>query len=185
MKLATDRLILRQWREEDLPTFASLNADPEVMKYFPKPLGREESDKMAQQCQRLISARGWGVWAAELKSSSEFIGFIGLHEPISTLPFSPCIEVAWRLHRPFWGNGYATEAGREALRFAFETLDKKEILSFTTLSNAPSRAVMERLGLTNTQQNFEHPELPAGHTLAEHVLYKITRDEWQASTNSI
>ena len=176
--LETERLLLRQWRKSDLPVFAKLNSDPDVMKYFPKPLNRDESDALAQRCKMLISKRDWGLWAAELKATGEFIGFVGLHKPKDTLPFSPCVEIAWRLHKNFWGNGYATEAAKEALKYSFETLGLNELVSFTTVLNYRSRAVMERLGLRNTHQNFNRPDLPIHHTLAEHVLYKITISDW-------
>jgi ribosomal-protein-alanine N-acetyltransferase len=178
-ELETERLLLRQWREQDLPVFAELNSDLEVMEYFPKPLNREESDAIAQKCESLISERGWGFWATEIKDSGEFIGFVGLHKPKATLPFSPCVEIGWRLLKKYWGNGYASEAAREALKYSFEILCLNEVVSFTTVSNFRSQAVMERLGLHNTHQNFEHPDLPKGHALSKHVLYKITKSEWQ------
>ena len=180
VELETNRLHLRQWREEDLPTFARLNADPEVMRYFPTPLSRTESDFFAEKCRRIISKKGWGFWALELKESGEFIGFTGLNEPSSPLSFSPCVEVGWRLIRNAWRKGYATEAATESLKFAFGDLNLDDVISFTAVANARSRAVMERLGFTNTDQNFLHPDIPQGHSLAEHVLYKITRSTWQA-----
>ncbi|MCP4342668.1 MAG: GNAT family N-acetyltransferase [Desulfobulbaceae bacterium] len=180
-ELETDRLLLRQWKNQDLSAFAKLTADSEVMEYFPSTLSSEESNAMAQKCKSLISERGWGVWASELKESGDFIGFVGIHKPKATLPFSPCVEIGWRLLREHWGNGYATEAAAEALRFSFESLGLNEVVSFTTVSNYRSRSVMEHLGLSNTNQNFEHPDIPDGHQLSEHVLYKITKSEWQAN----
>lgn len=181
VELETDRLYLRQWREKDLPLFAKLNADPEVMKYFPSPLSLAETHSFAEKCRALISAKGWGFWALELKGSGEFIGFTGLNAPKPSLPCSPCVEVGWRLRRDAWGNGYATEAATESLKFAFEDLSLDDVVSFTTVANARSRAVMARLGFTNTDQNFRHPDIPQDHSLAEHVLYKITRSQWQAA----
>ena len=178
-QLETDRLLLRQWKDQDFPIFAQLNSDPEVMAYFPKRLNREESDAMAYRYKALISERGWGFWALELKHSNEFIGFVGLHECKPVLPFFPCVEIGWRLIRRCWRNGYATEAAGESLRYAFEALGLGEVVSFTTVSNVRSRSVMERLGLKNTYQNFEHPNIPKGHALSEHVLYKITKANWQ------
>jgi ribosomal-protein-alanine N-acetyltransferase len=178
-ELKTDRLLLRQWVEQDLPVFALLNSDPEVMAYFPALLSREESDEVARKCKSLISERGWGFWAVELKSSGDFIGFVGLHIPKLNLPFSPCVEIGWRLRKTCWGNGYATEAAAEALNYAFDILKLDEVVSFTVISNFRSRSVMERLGFSNTHQNFEHPDIQKGHPLSEHALYKITRDEWQ------
>ena len=180
-ELETERLLLRQWIEQDLPVFAELNSDLDVMEFFPKPLNREESDAMAQRCELLISERGWGFWATEIKESGKFIGFVGLHKPKATLPFSPCVEIGWRLLGNYWGHGYATEAAREALKYSFEILCLNEVVSFTTVANFRSQAVMERLCLRNIHQNFEHPDLPKGHALSEHVLYKITKSEWQGN----
>jgi RimJ/RimL family protein N-acetyltransferase len=179
IELETDRLILRQWENDDLPDFAALNADPEVMKYFPNLLSREASDAMAEKCRSLISERGWGFWATISKESSKFIGFVGLNEPKDTLPFAPCVEIGWRLQKIYWGNGYATEAANQALRISFETLGLNEVVSFATASNTRSRSVMDRIGMVNTYQNFKHPDLPDNSPLAEHVLYKISKNEWQ------
>ena len=162
-----------------------MSADPKVMKYFPKLLSVEESNQVAKKCQQLIADKGWGLWAVGLKDShkgSELIGFVGLHEPQADLPFVPCIEIGWRLHPNYWGQGYATEAGHTALEFAFEVLNVNEVVSFTAAINQPSRLVMERLGMSNTQNDFEHPAIAKSdpsHLLARHVLYKITRQEWE------
>jgi len=180
-ELETSRLYLRQWREVDLPVFAELNSDPIVMEYFPTLLQREESDAMAEKCRQLIAERGWGFWATCLKHTENFIGFVGLHRPKPNLPFSPCVEIGWRLHKQFWGKGYATEAATQALSFAFEVLSLDDVVSFTAVPNHRSRSVMERLGMTDTHNNFAHPDIAANHPLSEHVLYKITRLEWQVN----
>ncbi|NND67056.1 MAG: GNAT family N-acetyltransferase [Halioglobus sp.] len=180
----TARLQLRQWREDDLPHFAAINADPEVMRYFPAPLSREESDHMATRCRELKATRGWGLWAVEELDTRRFIGFVGLHEPSHDLPFAPCVEIGWRLAREFWGRGYATEAARRVLRYAFERLALDEIVSFTSVINLPSRAVMERLGLRNTHNNFAHPALPLDDRLSEHVLYTLSETAWQQSQDT-
>ncbi|HNH16653.1 GNAT family N-acetyltransferase [Zoogloea sp.] len=172
--LLTPRLHLRPWRAEDLSPFAALNADPEVMRHFPATLERATSDALARRIDQLIAAQGWGFWAAELRASGAFIGFIGLHRP-THLPFSPCIEVGWRLARPFWGLGLATEGARAALEFAFHTLAADEVVAFTALSNQRSEAVMRRLGMQRDAAPFAHPDLPDGHPLQAHVLYRIRR----------
>ena len=177
-ELETERLLLRQWKEGDLVAFRELNSDLLVMAYFPSVLNQQQSDAVADQCKGFISSRGWSFWAVELKDVREFIGFVGLHEPDSVFPFSPCVEIGWRLHKKFWGKGYATEAAKESLAYAFNELDLSEVVSFTTVSNFRSRAVMQKLGLKNSRQNFEHPDLPKDHPLSEHVLYKITKAEW-------
>jgi len=155
-----------------------LNADPKVMMFFPSTLNRAASDAMADRCDQLIAERGWGVWAAELKETGEFIGFIGLHIPSPALPFSPCVEVGWRLACQYWGKGLASEAAVGALCVGFESLNVDEIVAFTTLHNVRSRAVMERLGMKKEANTFLHPEMPVDSALREHCLYRLSRDEW-------
>jgi len=170
--LETERLLLRQWCVTDLPSFAQLNADPEVMRFFPARLSHAESDQMAQRCTNLIAERGWGLWAAEECASGAFIGFIGLHIPTAALPFQPCVEVGWRLARPWWGQGLATEGARAALDFAFSRLALREVVAFTAVANRRSEAVMQRLGMQRDTLTFAHPALPEGHWLREHCLYR-------------
>ena len=172
-RLVTPRLVLRQWLPKDLPEFAALNADPEVMRYFPSVLDRQTSDALAAKAEALIAERGWGFWVAEDRASGQLAGMIGLHIPAPELPFSPCVEVGWRLARPFWGQGLATEGAKAALDFAWNVLKLDEVVSFTAVSNKPSQAVMQRLGMKADAQTFLHPALPAEHTLAEHCLYRI------------
>ena len=177
----TQRLRMRQWVPTDWPAFAQLNADPEVMKYFPSPLSTAESNALADKIHSLIAERGWGLWAVEENRTGNFIGFVGLHIPGAELPCSPCVEVGWRLARSHWGKGYATEAAGAALQVAFGQLELQEVYSFTALNNRRSRAVMERLSMHNSQQNFEHPAIPEGHPLREHVLYKLNNQQWLAT----
>lgn len=173
-ELRTARLLLRQWRPGDLEAFAQLNADPEVMRYFPAPLSREASDDMADRCKALIAQRGWGFWAAEELATGEFVGFIGLHTPAAELPFSPCVEVGWRLLRSRWGMGLATEGATASLNFAFQTLNLAEVVSFTSIHNLKSAAVMQRLGMKRDERTFAHPSLPHDHWLSEHCLYRLS-----------
>jgi RimJ/RimL family protein N-acetyltransferase len=181
----TDRLLFRQWSKDDYPAFAKINADPVVMQHFPNTLHEVESNRLADKIAALIAHRGWGFWAVEIKHAEKFIGFVGLHKPDAKLPFTPCVEIGWRLGKAHWGKGYATEAAKAALNVAFKQLNLPEVYSFTSVSNIRSRAVMERLGMADTQRNFEHPNVPEGHHLREHVLYKLTKVEWEkvASTN--
>lgn len=174
MELKTERLLLRQWREADYEPFAALNADPDVMAFYPSTQTAERSLEMAKYFQGLIAEKGWGFWAVERLSDQRFLGFVGLHEPSYDLPVTPCVEIGWRLSKDAWGKGYATEAAKAALGFAFETLKLKQVYSFTSVGNLRSRAVMEKIGMSNTHANFEHPIIPEGHPLREHVLYKIT-----------
>ncbi len=178
IEIETKRLKLRQWKVEDRPSFASINADPDVMRYFPRMLSAKESDYMVQRHQRLIAERGWGFWALEMIKERKFIGFVGLNSPDYDLPFTPCVEIGWRLAREHWGQGYATEAAKASLGIAFDKLNLSEVYSFTPVSNTKSLAVMERLGMNNTNKNFNHPKIPGNSPLREHVLYKIDRKAW-------
>ena len=176
--LSTARLRLRDWTDADRAPFAALNADPEVMRYFPATLPRDASDRGIDAFRASFATRGFGNWAVERCDTGELIGFVGLSVPVRPLPFMPCVEIGWRLARAHWHQGFATEAAQAALRFGFEDLGLQEIVSFTTLSNAPSRAVMERLGMQNAQQDFEHPGVPEGHPLRPHCLYRLPRVRW-------
>ena len=177
----TERLRLRQWCAADREPFAVLNADPKVMEFYPAPLSRTESDTMANRCEALIAERGWGFWAVETKSENEFMGFVGLHTPAPELPFSPCVEVGWRLAAKHWGKGFATEAARGALRIGFERLGLAEIVSFTSAINLRSRAVMVKLGMREVEETFEHPNVPVGSALRQHCLYRLSHSQWVAN----
>jgi RimJ/RimL family protein N-acetyltransferase len=157
-----------------------MNADRRVMEYFPTLLDRDASDALADWIETKIHEQGWGLWAVELRQTQSFIGFVGLNRPAIVFPFSPCVEVGWRLAFPYWGKGYASEAAREALRIGFEVLDFDEIVSFTSIHNQRSRAVMERLKMRQMPETFLHPKLPPDHPLAEHCLYKQRRSEFTA-----
>lgn len=174
IEFETGRLLLRQWTRADRGPFAALNADSRVMEFFPARLTRTESDAIADRCESLIRERGWGFWAAELKASREFIGFVGLHTPSTELPFSPCVEIGWRLSFSHWGKGLASEAARGALHVGFTSLGLDEIVSFAAVRNSRSRAVMERLGMCESG-TFEHPHIPEGSPLRLHCLYRLPR----------
>lgn len=173
--LRTDRLLLRGWREDDLEPFRALNADPEVMEHFVAPLTGEQSDAFVLEgIVPGFAAWGYGLWAVEVVDGPRFIGFTGLSDPSFDAWFTPCTEVGWRLARPAWGHGYATEAARAAIAHAFDHAGLEEIVSFTAPANTRSIAVMERLGMTPGGE-FEHPRVPAGHPLRRHLLYRLPR----------
>lgn len=181
--MRTARLRLRQWSDADLAPFARLNADPEVMRYFPAPLSREDSDAMVARMRARIDSDGWGLWAVETLDAGDFVGFVGLVPVKETLPFAPAVEVGWRLAREHWHRGYATEAARAAVRFGFEQLGLGEIVSFTAQANRASQAVMDRLGMRRAGA-FEHPALAAGSALRAHWLYRLSRRDWEAAAAS-
>ncbi len=173
MIIETQRLILRQWKAKDKPIFAELNADPEVMTFFPSLLTISESDSFVDRCVAMIEKEGFGLFAVELKESGAFIGFIGLCPATFESDFTPCIEIGWRLHKQYWNRGYATEGAKKVLEFAFDTLGKTEIFSFTSLLNLPSISVMEKIGMEKVRE-FDHPKLLVDDALCRHVLYRVT-----------
>ncbi len=174
MILSGERVLLRPWRDEDRAPFAAMNADEQVMEFFPKLLSRAESDTSADSIQAHFARHGFGLWAVEVPGIAPFIGFTGLAVPRFTAAFTPCVEIGWRLAVEHWGKGYATEAARLALAYGFETAGLAEIVSFTTAANLRSRAVMERLGMQrDPADDFDHPSLPEEHPLRRHVLYRI------------
>ncbi|MBA3723100.1 MAG: GNAT family N-acetyltransferase [Parachlamydiaceae bacterium] len=183
--IKTDRLILRPWKEQDLEVFAKLNADSRVMEYFPSTLNREESDQLANRMQAKIAERGWGCWAVSAPGIANFIGFIGLNsveKATFDAPFTPAVEVGWRLATDYWGRGFATEGALAALKYGFETLNLDEIVSFTATQNKRSMQVMERIGMHHdSKDDFDHPKLPDGHHLKRHVLYRLQKNEWKKS----
>lgn len=181
--LRTERLVLRQWRDSDREPWAALNADPLVMEHFPSTLTRAESDRWAAVNQDRIEQQGWGLWAVDVVGGAPFIGFVGLSVPGFEAPFTPCVEVGWRIAREHWGEGYAPEAARAALAFGFDELGLAEIVSFTAVANANSRRVMEKLGMAEAFE-FDHPKLP-GHRLERHVLYRLTRDDWSRRSGEV
>lgn len=172
--IRTKRLILRPWKDKDLDAFATMNADPRVMEYFPKLLTREESDELAKRVSSPLQENGWGIWAASLIDGADFIGVIGLAHVYFTAHFTPAVEVGWRLAYDFWNQGYATEGALGAIKYGFEQLKIDEIVAFTTVNNQRSRRVMEKIGMVHDLQgDFDHPKMPEGHPLQRHVLYRI------------
>ena len=175
--LSGGRIHLRQWRDEDRDAFAAMNADARVMEFFRNSLSRAESDAMVDRIQKHFGEHGFGLWAIEVPDVAPFAGFAGLAVARFSAHFTPCVEVGWRLAFAHWGHGYATEAARLALDYAFGTLALPEVVSFTSVTNHRSRAVMERLGMRrDPADDFDYPALPEGHPLRRHVLYRLGSD---------
>ncbi|GAB2477878.1 GNAT family N-acetyltransferase [Jatrophihabitans fulvus] len=178
-ELRTHRLLLRRWRQSDREPFAALNADPEVTHFLRGSLDREESDRFADRIEASFEEHGYGLWAVELQSSGEFLGFTGLALQTYDAPFTPAVEVGWRYARSAWHHGYATEAARAAVDFAFGPAGLADIVSVTAAANEPSRAVMRRLGMTyDPGDDFEQPGFADGHPLRPGVVYRLTRERW-------
>ena len=183
--IETPRLQLRTWCDEDLAPFATLNADPCVMRYYPALLDRGESDAQAGRIRKHMAEQGIGLWAVSVRDGADFIGFVGLSRPLFETRFTPCVEVGWRLASEQWGHGYATEAARGALAHAFGPLGLDEVVSMAVPANRRSLAVMRRLGMTRSpSDDFLHPSLPEGHPLQPHVLHRLKRSEWVDASGS-
>lgn len=170
--IVTSRLILRPWRESDLPLFAEQNADPIVMRFLTPPLTREASDAYSARAMRHFADHGFCKWAVEAPGVASFIGAVGLTHVRFEADFTPAVEVAWRLNRRYWGQGYATEAARGAIEDGFRRAGLREIVAVTALDNQASRRVMERLGMSRSME-FDYPGHPEGSPLRRHILYRL------------
>lgn len=172
----TPRLLLRGWQESDRAPFASMNADPLVMRYYPSTLSAEETDRMLERNRLHFERHGFGLWAAVVAETDEFAGYIGLYVPSYEAHFTPCVEIGWRLAARFWNRGLATEGAAAVLRYAHLSLQLDEVVAFTTVDNLPSRRVMEKIGMVrDVGGDFDHPRIPKEHQLCRHVLY---RTQW-------
>jgi RimJ/RimL family protein N-acetyltransferase len=176
--LLTPRLRLRSWRDEDEPSMLAMSTDPEVMRHFPRVMTPDEVHAFVTRHRALLAAGRPGLYAVERRADRSFVGFVGLAEPRFEASFTPCVEIGWRLVRSAWGQGLATEAAREVLRHAFVDLALDEVVSFTSLGNEPSIAVMRRLGMHRSCE-FDHPGVPEGHQVRRHVLYRLSAGEWR------
>jgi RimJ/RimL family protein N-acetyltransferase len=179
--LTTDRLLLRPWRDADREPWAEMGADPEVMTYFPALLTREESDAFVDRAMRGVDERGWGWFALEERASGAFAGVAGLAPVRFEAPFTPAVEIGWRLARSAWGQGFATEAARASVMFAFDDLGLDEVVAIAAPANERSLAVMRRLGMTrDPADDFAHPLVAHDHPLCGCVLYRLTAARWAA-----
>ena len=181
MRMETERLILRPWEDRDIDAFAALNADAETMRFFPATLSRAETEAWLARV-ALLTASGLGFQAVEEKAGGALVGTVGMAPVKPEMPVpAGAVEIGWRLARPFWGKGYASEAARAWLAHGFGTLGLDEIVAFTFVGNEPSRRVMQRLGMTrDPADDFEHPGIALGHPLRPHVLYRLKAEAFRA-----
>jgi RimJ/RimL family protein N-acetyltransferase len=181
-ELESARLLMRQWRDADLDAFADMCADERVMKYFPDTLSRLESASMIGRIRGHFVEFGFGLWALERKDTGAFIGFTGLSTVAFDAPFVPAVEIGWRLAHDHWGLGFASEAAWTALGCGFGKLELEEVVAFTAELNVPSEKIMQAIGMRrDAQDDFNHPALAEGHPLQRQRLYRITREQWQAT----
>ncbi|GHA15723.1 N-acetyltransferase [Devosia pacifica] len=182
MIIETPRLILRQWRDSDREPYASFNGDAETRRFYPTILSRSQSNAIVDRFIRGIEEDGHGFWAVERKSDGVFLGDVGYAPVEMPLKGNPPVEIGWIIGRPFWGNGYATEAALGALDHAFNFKGFSEVVAFTAHPNAPSQRVMQKIGMTHDPEgDFEHPKVPVGHWLRAHVLYRMSNPQQATS----
>lgn len=182
--LSTERLILRTWKPSDTPLMTAISSDPMVMEHFPALQDSAATQALIDHINQHHEKFGYALYAVEIKDTHEFIGFVGLnHPPFEIHNFQPkglpIVEIGWRLSSKHWGQGYATEAAKAVLHYAFTELNLNEIISFTVPANAKSQRVMKKIGLHHSEaDDFDHPKLEENDPLKRHVLYRLTRDNF-------
>ncbi|MFN7094202.1 MAG: GNAT family N-acetyltransferase [Burkholderiales bacterium] len=175
----TERLVLRNWTNDDLTPCIALNQDPAVMEFFPHPYTAEETIAAVERFKQHLIDYGFTMYACEFKSNQQFIGLVGLRYCDFAAKFTPCVEIGWRLAKEYWGQGLAVEAASRCLAIGFDQFKLEEIVSFTAKINKRSERIMQKLGMVHQEQdNFFHPKLPFNHPLSLHVLYRMNKVAW-------
>ncbi|QMU68074.1 GNAT family N-acetyltransferase [Streptacidiphilus sp. P02-A3a] len=174
--IETPRLLLRRWRDEDLLPFAAINADPEVMRWIGD--GSAWDEARTREALKRIETHwdelGFGLFAVEVKETGELAGFTGLSVPHFLPEVMPAVEIGWRLGRPFWGQGLATEAARAALDQAFRGWGLERVVSILQIGNLGSERIMVKLGMRRDR------DLIASGTGRETRVYALTAEEYAA-----
>ncbi len=167
----SERLGFRTWSQNDLEPFATLNADEEVMRYFPSTLTSQETASLMERIDKHFEEFGYGFFALDYLPEKKFIGFIGLSHPSFETDFTPCVEIGWRLSSKYWNKGLTTEGAQRCLEFAHQELKLAEIYSFTIPKNLASQRVMQKIGMQFVE-NFSHPRFEETSPFSKHVLYR-------------
>ncbi len=175
--LKSERLIFREWKDEDRAPFARMNADPLVMEYLPRSLNEKESNHLVDKFQKHLDDHGYGLYAVEVEDTGQFAGFIGLNTvPFKahfTSPKNPATEIAWRLDYAMWGQGYGSEGAQAVLNHGLKKLGLDEVVAFTVHDNTRTMYLMEKIGMKRDEDGgFHYPTLPDGHPLGDFVLYR-------------
>jgi RimJ/RimL family protein N-acetyltransferase len=174
--IETKRLILRTWKTKDAQPFFQINQDPKVIEFLRGPLTRDQVKDFISAQNAQQKKHGYSLFATELKATGELIGFIGLNYTDWPAPFTPAVEIGWRLGSQFWGQGYATEGAKAVMDFAFNKIGLEKIVSFTVPANKRSIKIMEKTGMKrDLNGDFFHPKLPKNHPLAHHILYRKSK----------
>lgn len=178
MRLETERLVLRSWESRDHGPLAAVLGDPDVRRFYPSVATPEQTRAQLQFSIEKQAATGFHFGAAELKSTGQFVGMIGLgyipDETRAAIRGEPAVEIGWQFDKAFWGLGLAPEGAIAWLDYGFGVLNLREIVAFTFTGNLPSQRVMEKIGMArDAAADFEHPRLAPGHPLRSHVVYRI------------
>lgn len=186
MIIETPRLILRTWKDSDLEPMAAIDQDPKVCEFLPGQGSLEGTRGGIAYIKQHFETHGFSVYAVELKSTGEMIGFVGLSVPSFEAHFTPCVEIAWRLASHHWNQGYATEAAKAVLQYAFTKLNLNEVVSFTVANNYASRRIMEKIGMhREAAGDFDHPRIEKESPLCRHVLYRISKEDFIKQNSQI
>jgi len=180
MRLETARLVLRPWEDRDRAPLAAILGDPVVRRFYPAPATPMEVDAQIDNAIARTAENGFHFSAAEDKSSGALVGVIGLARISDrirdAIPSHPDVEIGWQFDKAFWGRGLAPEGARAWLDYAWNVLNLPEVVAFTAVPNLPSQRVMEKIGMVrDPADDFPHPNLPEGHPLQHHVVYRIGR----------
>ncbi|MFK7783398.1 GNAT family N-acetyltransferase [Psychroserpens sp.] len=175
----SERLGFRNWNKTDLSEFANINSDLEVMEYFPKPLTKKETSDFIDRLQKHYDTHGYNYFATEILETGELIGFIGLAYQEYQTKFTPATDIGWRLKPSSWGNGYATEGAKRCLKFAFEDLNIKHIISVFTEKNTKSENIMKKIGMKKVGA-FNHPKLSEYPEFEKCICYEIKKSNWKS-----
>lgn len=179
--IETERLILREWKEDDKKSFARINNDPMIMEFFPRRLTEKDSNHLVDKFQKHFKDHGYGFYAVEMKETGEFMGFAGLQRVEMDVPFRGAVEIAWRLDYEYWGKGYGTEVAAAVLEHGFKKLKLKEIVGYAVHDNSRAIKLMEKLGMVrDAKGDFEYPNLPEGSALGGFVFYRINSKQYQS-----
>ena len=172
----SERLGFRNWTKDDLPEFAKMNADKEVMEHFPKTLTKSESNSFIDRQQAHFKSYGYNYFVCEILETTEFIGFIGLSHQDFEASFTPAVDIGWRLKKSAWGKGYATEAAKRCLNYAFNSLKIDSVISICTQNNNKSEHVMKKIGMRKNS-SFNHPLLKEYPTYEKCIQYAVSKND--------
>ena len=177
----SDRLGFRNWMKEDIAILSELNADKEVMKYFPATQTKEQTVLFIERMQQEFEEKSYCYFAVETLHNLELIGFIGIHEQTFEADFTPCVDIGWRLKRSAWKQGFASEGAKRVLQYAFNELKLDAIYSIAPEINLPSENVMKKIGMKKLR-TFDF-SLLKDNRLKSCVLYQITKEMYDQQTS--